>query len=765
MKRTLPFFFAILGLTSAVDGADAPLSEIRPILEKACFSCHGDTKQKSGLNLQQLAPPDNQGNGLKEWRHLNAVLINGDMPPSDAPVALTEAERERLITWISGLRYHGPADPGRVSLRRLNRTEYANTVRDLLAVTFDPTEDFPTDEVGNGFDNQADVLALPPLLFEKYVAAAYRLIDKAVPVKAVRGEMLAAGFSAMAADKPLPLTVTDGVVTLSESGEFRAPLYIPVSGKYSLRLRLAADNIGTEPVRAAVRIDGQTVKEIKVAAERRSPAYQLIGVIPLDRGEHQLGVIFLNPQHFEKGGKEKAPKTFDRALILSSAAWQGPPPPAPTPAQKQLLCAEPGPGVEPRAAAQAVLTAFLPRAWRRVVTAEEVERLLPLFDQALKCGDPYDVALKQPLQAALLSPHFLYRIEHGGPPTAGVARLTDPEIASRLSYFLWSTMPDAALTAAAAKGELATPAGRKAQVTRMLMDPRSRNLVDNFAEQWLLVRNLENFKPDPKQFPQFTPALRVAMAAEPLEFMNVVLREDRSVLEFLRADWTMANGVLAKHYGMTGVDGAQFRKVTLSDPVRGGVMTMAGVLAVTSNPDRTNPPKRGKFVLEQLLDDPPPPPPPAVAALAKAAGDLAGLSTRQLFERHRADVACASCHRRIDPIGFAFENFDVLGRVRLREGSAVIDTSGVMPDGTHLVGIADLKRLLVENQGKRTEFLRCLAGKMLTYAIGRGMQSFDEPAIDTLVDQLTAADHRFGALILGVVESYPFLNRRPAGTP
>ncbi len=753
---------ALLCIAGGLAAADAPIDfnrDIRPALEGACVSCHGGDKPKGGLDLQRLAPPDDRATSLKEWRLVGTLLANGDMPPEDAKATLTEADRERLIAWISSLRYAGPQDPGRVTLRRLNRTEYANTVRDLLGVDFDPTQDFPTDDVGDGFDNQADVLSLAPLLFEKYTASASRLVDKAVPVKQVATSVAVDGFTASASGKPVDAPLADGAKVLREGGEFAAAIYVPVSGKYTMKITLGADNLGTEQVRVAVKLDGETVKELKITASRKSRAPQTLTLVPLDRGQHQLGLLFLNPLHLEKDGK-----SGDRALAVSGVELQGPAPAAPTPAQKKLMCAEPAADLKPRDAAAKILSAFLPRAWRRPIAAEEVERLLGVFDQAVKVGDPWDVALKQPLQAALLSPHFLYRVERDQPnaPRA-VTALNGYEIASRLSYFLWATMPDDALFAAAAKGELAKTDGRRAQTLRMLKDAKAHNLAENFIEQWLMVRNLEIFKPDPRLFPEFTPALRKAMAAEPIEFMATMMQEDRSVIEFLEADWTMVNGVLAKHYGMSGVEGPQMRKVAITDKDRGGVLTMASVLAVTSNPDRTNPPKRGKFVLEQMLNDPPPPPPPMVPQLPKKTGDAANLTTRQLLERHRSDATCMSCHKRIDPIGFAFESYDVLGRHRTKDGTATIDSSGVLPDGARISGVPDLKKLLAGD--RRQVFLRCLSAKLLTYALGRGMQPFDEPAIDTLVSQLERDTFRISSLVFGVVESYPFLNRRSGAAP
>ncbi|MBA2479328.1 MAG: DUF1592 domain-containing protein [Planctomycetes bacterium] len=764
----VPFLRCILmsagvaSLASVAGAVDAPVDfarDIKPVIDAACVACHSGAKAKAGLDLQRLAPPDSRATTLKHWRLIGTLLTNGDMPPEDATAKLAEADRDRLIAWIAGLRYTGPQDPGRVTLRRLNRSEYANTVRDLLGVEFDPTQDFPTDDVGDGFDNQADVLSLAPLLFEKYTASAQRLIDKAVPVKQVKTDIAADGFTATAGAKTIAAPLADGMRVLKEGGEFSGVVYAPVSGKYTIKLALGADQVGPEPVRVAIKVDGQVVKELKVTASRKSHAPQSLTLVPLDRGEHQLAILFLNPLHLEKDGK-----TADRALAVAGVELQGPTAIPATPAQKKLMCAEPSATIAPREAARTILAAFLPRAWRHPVDKEDVERLLGLFDQAVTVGDPWEVAIRQPLQAALLSPNFLYRVERDPANAAGnVYKLSDHEIASRLSYFLWASMPDEALFAAAAKGELTTIDGRKAQTTRMLKDPKARSLIENFTEQWLMTRNLEAFTPDPKLFREFTPALRKAMADEPIAFMATMMQEDRSVLEFIKSDWTMVNAVLAKHYGMSGVDGAQMRKVTLTERERGGVLTMAGVLAVTSNPDRTNPPRRGKFVLEQMLNDPPPPPPPMVPQLPKKSGPSAGMTTRQLFERHRSDASCMSCHKRIDPIGFAFEAFDVLGRVRARDGNAAIDTSGVLPGGIEISGVEDLKKLLSE--GKRREFLRCLAAKMTTYAIGRGMQPFDEPAIDALVDHLAANDHRFSALILGVVESYPFLHRRIGGPP
>jgi hypothetical protein len=415
------------------------------------------------------------------------------------------------------------------------------------------------------------------------------------------------------------------------------------------------------------------------------------------------------------------------------------------------------PGLSPRESAREIVTRFATAAFRRPVKPEEVERCLLLYDQAEKEGERFENCIKMALERVLVSPQFLFRVEldpSGAEP--GVSYLiSEYELASRLSYFLWSTMPDDELFALAGKGEL-----RKnlvPQVKRMLQDPKSAAFVQNFSGQWLTTRKLAYVSPDTKEFPTFTEDLRAAMVRETDLFFEAILREDRSILDFLDADFSFVNEPLAKHYGIKGIKGKDFQRVKLP-PNRGGILTQASILTLTSNPTRTSPVKRGKWVLDQVLGTPPPPPPPDVPSLPEEK-QLTG-TLRQVMEQHRENVLCASCHQRMDPIGFAFENYDAIGAWREKDGEFPIDPSGVLPGGQSFRGPAELKAIL---RGKKELFARCLTEMLLTYAMGRGLEYYDKCAVDAILKALDENNDRFSTLVVEVIKSEPFQKRTATG--
>jgi len=724
----------------------------KDILAANCFSCHGSQRTKGGINFETMVARGLNGANLKVWRKASSLVKQEEMPPEDADHPLNAADREKLVTWLDQLRYDGPVDPGRVTLRRLNRREYGNTMKDLLGVEIPVNDLLPRDDIGDGFDTSADVLALPPALFDKYADAARLAVESAVEVGQVATVVTPEQVTVTVAGAPLKAPIADGVLTLDQGGECQISLYAPTAGRYRIKADLGGIQGGKEPVRVQVLIDGQAEKDQNVTATK--PRTASLGSIELSQGMHRLSLIFLNPETVET---PKGPIT--RSLLLGDITMDGPPARRPGTAHQALIGDGPGRDGDPRATAREVLAKFLPRAWRRPVSAEEIDRLLAIYDQALALGETWSGALRHPLQAALLSPHFLYRVEQDK-PVDGITTLSNYEVASRLSYFLWSSMPDAPLFAAAAAGELSKPSGRAAQVRRMLKDSRSRALVDGFAGQWLTLGNLENFEPDPTQVRGFDNRLRESMLMEPLEYFATILHEDRDLTELITSDWTILDPRLAAHYGIS-FTGSSRQKVTLTDKDRGGVLTMAAILSVTSNPDHTSPSRRGKFVLEQILNDPPPPPPPTAGGLPKV--DAGRPTTaRERLEQHRNRAECVSCHKRIDPLGFAFEGFDIVGRTRDRDEGRPVDTSGVLPGGQKIRGPEDLKKILATTH--KTEFLRCFTGKMMTYAIGRGVDYRDEAHIDTIVTDLEENGQRMTTLLLAVVESPQFL-QRSARTP
>lgn len=736
------------GVLSAADLVPTARDDIHQLLATHCFACHGSVRPKGGINLEALHGRGLAAETLRTWRSAGSLVKQELMPPEETEHPLSDIDRERLVRWIDALRYDGPPDPGRVTLRRLNRREYAHTIRDLLGVELPVADLLPRDEIGNGFDTSADVLALPPALFDKYVEAALLAVESAIEVGAIATTITADRFTVTAAGETLKPTLADGVLTLTQGGECSTIIYAPIAGRYRLRVNLGGVQAGREPVRVQVMLDGQPLKDQRVASPK--PRTTSLGSVDLEAGQHRLSLIFLNPERVD------GPKgVVDRSLLLGELLLEGPPARRPSPPHLALMGDDPAQDADPRVEARAVLARFLPRAWRRPVEPSEIDRLMPLFDQALALGETWSGALRHPLQAALMSPHFLFRIERDR-PTDGITTLNGHELANRLSYFLWSSMPDDALFAAAAKGDLATPEGRAVQVRRMLADAKSRALVEGFASQWLTLGNLDDFEPDPGQFRGFDARLRESMLMEPLEFFATIMAEDRDVAEFVASDWTVLDPRLAAHYDIP-FTGSTRQKVSTVGTGRGGVLTMAAVLAVTSNADHTNPPRRGKFVLEQMLDDPPPPPPPTAGGLPPAEKGAQRVTVRQRLEAHRTNPECASCHKRLDPLGFAFEGYDLVGRARDADGGQPIDTSGILPGGEQIRGPEDLKRVLTTT--RRGDFLRCLAGKMLTYAISRGLDHRDEARIDAIATELDANGRRFSTLILAVVESPQFLQR------
>ncbi len=620
MNRLPPLLLCLGCVLTALPAAraDAPahpgFDKVQPLVEKYCVKCHSGAKPRGGLALDAFKDQAAVLAKPKVWEKVSEYLRGGMMPPEGKPKP-TPAELETVYAWLDAdvLKVdctNGPKDPGRATLRRLNRAEYDNTIRDLVGVSFHPADDFPSDDVGYGFDNIGDVLSMPPILMEKYLAASEKVID---------------------------------------------------------------------------------------------------------------------------------------------AAWKS------DEARNRILIAQPKDKSENRDAARKILKAFAERAWRRPVADDEIRRLLRFIDAADRNGDSFDTGIQLALQAVLTSPHFIFRVETDKEAGDAPHAVTDWELATRLSYFLWSSMPDDELFTHARQGDLHQPNVLEAQVRRMLRDPKTHALAENFAGQWLLIRNLKSATPDPAMFPAFDESLRSAMQKETELYFENVMREDRSILEFIDSDYTFVNARLAKHYGIDGVQGDEFQRVTLRDGRRGGVLTQASILTVTSNPTRTSPVKRGKFILENILGTPPPPPPPDVPPLKEDKQAVEGAPLRQRMEEHRANPACASCHQRMDPLGFGFENFDAIGGWRTLDGKAPIDPSGVLPGGETFKGPAELKAIL---KAREQDFAHCLAEKMLTYALGRGLERGDRCAVDEITSNVVQNKYTFSSVVLGIVQSDPFLMRR-----
>lgn len=791
--------------------ADRFRAHILPILQDRCFDCHGDGENKGSLALDQFQDDADLLGGMELWWSVAKNIRAGIMPPKRKP-QLTAEEKQRIEEWIQrdvfGLDPANP-DPGRVTIRRLNRVEYRNTIRDLMGVDFDTELEFPPDDTGYGFDNIGDVLSVSPLLLEKYVQAAETIVKDAVPTAAlVKPERQVAGTEFRSADGSqngdrisfYDAAVLTSSIQAEHAGDYEVVFEVHVDGEFAF-----------DPGRckAIFSVNGEPCAEDEFVYAfsddpDRGASFRYTVNRTLPAGEHKLS-IELQPLV----EKEKRLNRLD--FRVKSATLRGPAAPRHWVAPANYAKFFPnGPAPDDpalrREHARKLLQDFATRAFRRPVNERVLAGLVGFAEQTYTQPDKtYEQGIARAMVAVLASPRFLFRLEADEPGSLAekFPRVDEWALASRLSYFFWSSMPDAELFALAEKGEL-----RKhlpAQIERLLKDPRSAALVENFTGQWLQARNIEHLAIEPlavlgfqgeldairekfgrqlfrrgggdespelraararsRELTQlgnrFNPQLRTAMRRETELVFEHVLRGNRSVREFLDSDYTFLNQRLAEHYGIAGVEGDDMQFVKLPpDSPRGGVLTQGNMLLITSNPTRTSPVKRGLFILENILGTPTPPAPPNVPELEEAAHEAAGHkpTLRELLARHREDALCSSCHNRIDPLGLAFENFTALGTWRDQEEGQPIDPSGDLITGESFSGVQELKRILVENH--RATFYRCLTEKLLTYALGRGIEYYDELTVDRIVSRLEQEDGRFHTLIAGIVESAPFQQRR-----
>ncbi len=751
---------------AAIEARDADLStrfgqHVGPFLTKYCNDCHGDALAEGGLDFTKYRDVESVRGDREKWEHVEAMLAIRAMPPADHDPLPTEPERKQMLAWLDealGVDCSLERDPGRVTIRRLNRKEYSNTVRDLVGIDFDPAKDFPSDDVGYGFDNIGDVLSLPPLLLEKYVDAAERITEAAIDVDAFEP------FEKSYSDRQL---LVDGrpnarggqFVTLASSGEVQADVDWPRDGRYEVRIEASADQAGDEPARMEFKLAGRSVKTFDVTGRRKTKVY--VATVEAKKGRGRVAARFVN-DYYNPGAPN--PNERDRNLHVGSfevRSLDGPGRDALAATHRKLIPVRPGDGTSTREAALRALRPFAKRAFRRPVDDAELDKYVALVEMVVENGDSFERAMQIAMQGVLVSPHFLFRLE-GDPAAASERELDDWELATRLSYFLWSTMPDDELFQLAEAGRLHEPDVLDAQVRRMLRDGRSRALVENFGGQWLNLGQLDEIRPDTKTFKGFDEQLKQDMKRETLAFFEWVMRQDRSVLDFLGAKKTFVNERLAEHYGIEGVRGETLREVSLDGLPRAGVLTQGSVLLLTSNPNRTSPVKRGKWIMENLLGTPPPEAPPNVPTLEEAAEANPGATLREQLELHREDPVCRSCHEQMDTLGFGFETFDAVGRFRTMDGGHAIDASGVLPSGKKFNGPVDLITLL---QSEPEPFVRNLSAKMLTYALGRGLEYYDECAVDEIAENVAKGDHRFSRMVLEVVRSDPFLKRRGVEKP
>jgi mono/diheme cytochrome c family protein len=756
----------------------------RSELDRYCVSCHNARLKTGGLALDTV-DPGNIGANVELWEKVARKVRTAMMPPPGRP-APSDADRRALVASLeSSLDRLAEAkpQPGRPLVHRLNRAEYANAVRDLLSLEIDPAPLLPADDSSAGFDNIADVLGLSPVLLESYLSAAGRISALAIgdPRTPPMGEVYRVRQDASQSRhvEGLPLGTVGGFVIRRN---------IPLDGEYEFRVRLFRTNLGTMrglefPHELEISVDGRRVhlasfggdKDVIASSDNPTTTGDEIDErftvrVPLKAGPRDIAVTFLEKTH---GYNSRRLQSYIRSSAdtidfsgqphIDQFLMTGPFNPSgvgDTPSRRAIFVCRPVTAAEELPCARKIVTPLARRAYRGDITDADVQILLDFFERGRKQGGSFDAGIDMALRRVLASPKFLLRVEPDPPDVAPgtVYQLPDLALASRLSFFLWSSIPDDELLAVAAKGQLKNPAVLDQQVRRMLGDPKAEALVTNFAGQWLYLRNLRNKVPNSFQFPDFDDDLRRAMVQEVELFFKSVVDEDRDVLDLMTADYSFVNERLARHYGIPHVYGSQFRRVTVSDERR-GLLGKGAILMATSHAHRTSPVLRGKWVLENIIGISPAPPPDNVPALNDEQQPDKPRSVRESMELHRANPVCASCHRVLDPIGFALENFDAVGAWRTRDGGTLgdpIDASGQLVDGSKVDGAVALRQALVRDP---EVFVRTLTEKLLTYAVGRGLTAADMPVVRSIVRDARSGDDRFSTLVLGIVHSAPFQMR------
>ena len=731
-------------------------SDVLPVMEKYCWDCHGDGAHKGELNLDKYKDEKTVLADRKIWSGVMFHIDQWTMPPAkkDQPTA---QEREFLAKYLDQLLNPidpNHPDPGRVTIRRLNRMEYNNTMRDLLGVDIRPADDFPEDDTGYGFDNIGDVLALPPILMERYLIAADRVLNAAIPppppdpaVVVFTGDTLSGqGFP------------NEGTRLMAFNGLCNTEYSAPVTGDYLVRAKVWADAAGSEHAKMELLAVDKSVAKADVTAQDPNAPQTVEARVRFVKGGNKIGLRYLN-EFYDPNAPD--PKKRDRNLIVKSMEVEGPVKVDPLPLNETARrIFTPGEKLgETEAGARAILQQFANRCFRRAALPAEVDRLLNIYKLGRSRKEPHGGSLRFAMKAVMVSPYFIYRTEWQ--PEANnpgkVIEIDEFALATRLSYWLWSSTPDDELLSLAFRKQLRP--NLDAQVLRLLKDPKARALAENFGGQWLELRTLNVVTPDKDKFPQFSPELATAMRRETEELFHYIVRENRSVMEFLSADYTFLNERMATYYGIDGITGPEFRKTGL-DPKsnRRGVLTHASVLTVTSEATRTSPVKRGKWVLENLLGITPPPPPPNVPALEEDEHAENSGSVRQRLEVHRSKPGCASCHALMDPIGFGLENFNAIGQWRDKDGNFPVDSAGVLTTGQQFTNANELSQILLTD--RRDTYLHALVNKMLTYALGRGTEPYDRPAVEAILARMARENYSFQSLVRGITESLPFQKRR-----
>ena len=755
------FWFPTATVTAQdVAHQDAYGQRVVPLLEQYCVGCHNAEVAEAGVILDRFANQDAALADTRTWLRVRDVLEGRVMPPPDEPQP-TASELDQIVAWVENDCLLAASDAGGgvppVVIRRLNRQEYDNTIRDLLGLDLHLADAFPPDDIGFGFDNVGSALNISPIHVEKYLDAAELALDRAILLPDA---------------EPLPPIELIGLVTYplppDQPVEFAHTLQ---PGRYVADFSLVRVGIAESvaPPRLVVGLgkDRRTVDAVRVQDE--TVVYRLW--LNVAEGDHLVQIALAptsgpptdpaaNPEAIAANVSGDQRYGTERGLHVDSLVVKGPvtlPDDQIPPAHRQILVEPPGPGDDGRLhAARAVVTRFAARALRRPATPDEVDRILAIFRLANDRGESFERAIQVALTTVLASSRFLFLVE---PDEAAADRpLTEFELASRLSYFLWSSMPDEKLFDQARAGTLRQ--NLRAEVVRLVNDAKADAFVANFAGQWLQLRKLGGVTPDLDLFPDFDDSLRDSMRVETERYFAGILRENRSVLELLDSDYTYLNDRLAAHYGITGISGPEWRKVSLADRRRGGVLTQASVLTLTSNPNRTSPVKRGQWVLQQILGTPPPPPPPDVAKLDESPQAGQSASLRERMEIHRTDPKCASCHLQMDALGFSLENFDAVGRWRTLDGVFPVEPAGELPGGRPFADIRELKKLLGSSASKK--FAKTLIENMLTYALGRGLEPSDLRTVETIRQRLAADNYHAHDILFGIVASPAFQNRGAA---
>jgi cytochrome c551/c552 len=728
----------------------SPAPPDRAFLDQYCVTCHNEKLKTAGLMLDKLSL-EHPADDAEKWEKVIRKLRTGMMPPAGARRPAREAADD-FASHVEAALDRTAAEkprPGTTALHRLNRTEYANAVRDLLALPIDGTTLLPGDDASEGFDNVADVLGVSPLLIQGYVSAAAKV------------SRLAVGDPETSADKvtyrvPRGLAQSDHIegLPLGTRGGILIQHIFPLDGEYDFRI--TRTNVGV----AQVGVGADEDIEISINGER---AYIVNRNSPRDirlsvkAGPQSIGVAVLKKKNVR--GVEDLYDVFSASLGVSTVSITGPFNPlgaGDTPSRRRIFTCRPANPNQEVSCAMQILRTLARHAFRQPIDESDVsmETLMGFYQDGRSKGN-FETGIQYALARLLVDPRFLYRFEREPASVAAGAayRISDLELASRLSFFLWSSIPDDELIDAAAKGKLSDPKALEAQVKRMLADPRSESLVNNFAEQWLFLRDIKNAKPEDREFDE---NLRQSLRRETELVFETIIREDRSILDLLDADYTFVDERLARHYGIPNIRGSQFRRVTLgADDPRRGLLGKASFLLVSSANNRTSPVTRGKWILENVLGVAAPAVPASVPPLKENSERTDGkvLSMRERMEEHRVNPACASCHKIMDPIGFSLENFDLSGRWRDRDGKTPVDASGELVDGTKLDGPASLRRALLR---RSDAFVTVATGKLMTYALGRGVQYYDMPSIRSIIREAGRNDYRFSSLILGIVNSAPF---------